>query len=161
VEIIGNGTASIHPNLISATVDRLGDSESYSWNVTAYGINYTDYSGYVTNFILSTSEVNEIAVGLFESINNTEKVGTYGEEPYPGTGDLPNLKWVTELYLENNTVYFLYINMEGLILFKSTNWFGNFEYIAGMYGSDVLLPESAFDDYVQVLSNLFAPHMEA
>ncbi len=156
LEIIGNGTASIHERLIWGVVDRIGDNITYSWNVTAYTIFPVDQ----INFVLSTNEVNQIAGGLFDSINNTERVGTYGEEPYPSVGELPDLKWVTEIYLENSTVIFLYINMEGLVLYKSSTWYDDFQYDANMIGADVLVPESAFDDYILVLQNLFSPHLD-
>ena len=160
LEIIGNGTASIHERLIWGVIDRIGDNITYSWNVTAYTIFPSD----TVNFILSIDDVNLIAGGLFDSINNTERVGTYGEEPYPAVGELPDLKWVTEIYLENSTVIFLYVNMEGLILYKSTTWYStmydDYEYDANMIGADVLVPESAFDDYKQVLQVLFSPHLD-
>ncbi len=155
VEIIGNATAAIHPNLIWAWMDRIGDNVTYSWNVTAQIM----LPPFEIEFVLSSGEVGQIAQGLFDSINNTEKVGVYGQDPYPAVGEMPNLKWVTELYLQNSSVYFLYINMEGLILFQSTTWYGNYQYDANMIGADVLLPESAFDDYVEVLQNLFTLHM--
>jgi len=156
LEIIGNGTAAIHERLIWGVVDRIGDNITYSWNVTAYAFFPSD----IVNFVLSTNEVNLIAGGLFDSINNTERVGTYGEEPYPAVGELPNLKWVTEIYLENSTVIFLYINMEGLILYQSSTWYDDYQYDANMTGADVLVPESAFDDYVLVLQDLFSPHLD-
>ncbi|MCG3219960.1 MAG: hypothetical protein H7641_01140 [Candidatus Heimdallarchaeota archaeon] len=156
VELIGNGTSSIHPNLISAEMNRLGDNITYSWNVSAFSIALLDY----VIFEFSQNEVNQIAQGLFDSINNTERVGTYGEDPYPGTGDFADLKWVTEIYLENHTAIFLYINQDGLILYQSTEWTGDFSVVHNLIGADVLIPESAFDDYVQVLHNLFTPHME-
>jgi hypothetical protein len=156
VELIGNGTASIHPNLISAEIDRIGDNITYTWDVNAFSIALMDY----VNFEFSQSEVNQIAQGLFDSINNTERVGTYGEDPYPSTGYLADLKWVTEIYLANYTVIFLYINQDGLILFQSTTWSGDFDAMQNMIGADVLVPESAFDDYVGVLQTLFTPYME-
>ena len=110
-------------------------------------------------FEFSQNEVNQIAQGLFDSINNTERVGTYGEDPYPGTGDLANIKWVTEIYLANHTAIFLYINEDNLILYQSTEWTGEFDAMQNLIGADVLIPESAFDDYVQVLQNLFTPYM--
>ncbi|NPD90161.1 MAG: hypothetical protein HGN29_15730 [Asgard group archaeon] len=156
VEILGNGTASIHPNLISAEINRLGDNITYSWSVSAFSIALLDF----VSFEFSQSEVNQIAQGLFDSINNTERVGTYGEDPYPGTGDLASIKWVTEIYLANHTAIFLYINQDSLILYKSTEWTGDFDAMQNLIGADVLLPESAFDDYVQVLQDLFTPYME-
>ncbi|MFW9851898.1 MAG: hypothetical protein ACFFDS_03085 [Candidatus Thorarchaeota archaeon] len=155
VEIIGNGTAAIHERLIYSTIERIGDNITYTWNVTAHTIDPIDE----VVFELATNEVNQIAQGLFDSINNTDKVGTYGQDPYPAVGEMPNLKWVTELYLANNTVIFLYINMESLILFKTTTWYGDFNYDANMLGADVLIPESAFDDYIQVLQDLYTPYM--
>ena len=155
VEIIGNGTAAIHERLIYSTIDRIGDNITYTWDVTAFTIDPIDE----VNFVLSTNDINQIAQGLFDSINNTDKDGTYGQDPYPAVGEMPNLKWVTELYLENSTVIFLYINMEGLILFKTTTWYDDFNYDANMIGADVLVPESAFDDYIQVLKNLYTPYM--
>ncbi|MHA1952778.1 MAG: hypothetical protein ACXAAM_03555 [Candidatus Heimdallarchaeaceae archaeon] len=155
VELIGNATASIHPNLIWAEMNRLGDNITYSWNVSAFSIALMDF----VIFEFSQNEVNQIAQGLFDSINNTERVGTYGEDPYPGTGDLANIKWVTEIYLANHTAIFLYINEDNLILYQSTEWTGEFNAMQNLIGADVLVPESAFDDYVQVLQNLFTPYM--
>lgn len=155
VEIIGNGTAAIHEKLIYSTIERVGDNITYTWNVTAFTIDPITE----VNFVISTNDVNQIAQGLFDSINNTEKVGTYGQDPYPAVGEMPNLKWVTELYLANNTVILLYINMEDLILFKTTTWYGDFDYDANMIGADVLIPESAFDEYIQVLKDMYTPQL--
>ena len=155
VELIGNATTSIHPNLISAEMNRVGDNVTYTWNVSAFSIALLDY----VNFTFSQSDVDSIAQGLFDSINNTERVGTYGEDPYPGTGDLADIKWVTEIYLENHTAVFLYINQAGLILYQSTEWTGEYSAMQNLIGAAVLVPESAFDDYVEVLQNLFGPHM--
>ncbi len=156
VELIGNATSSIHPNLISAEMNRIGDNITYYWNVSAFSIALLDF----VIFEFSQNEVNQIAQGLFDSINNTERVGTYGEDPYPGTGDLADIKWVTEIYLANYTAVFLYINQDGLILYQSTTWEGDFNAMQNLIGADVLIPESAFDEYVGVLQTLFAPHME-
>jgi hypothetical protein len=155
VELLGNATASIHPNLISAEMNRIGDNVTYTWNVSAFSIALLDY----VNFTFSQSDVNLIAQGLFDSINNTERVGTYGEDPYPGTGDLADIKWVTEIYLENHTAVFLYINQDGLILYQTTEWTGDFSAMQNLIGAAVLVPESAFDDYVEVLQDLFESHM--
>ena len=155
VEIIGNATQAIHERLIWATVDQLGDSSDYSWNVTAYCMFPTD----IVDFVLSQSEVDTIASGLVTSIENTEKLGIFGEEPYPAEGDLADLKWVTELYLANFTVIYLYINMDGLILFQTSTWEGDFQGNQNLIGAYVLSPESAFDSYIQVLKDLFTPHL--
>lgn len=154
VEIIGNASAQINDRLISATFDRIGDNVTYAWNVTAYAI----FPSEVINFVLNTNQVNQIGQGLLESINNTERVGTYGVEPYPAVGETPNMKWVTELYLENSTVIYLYIDMENLILFQTETWSGDYIAEQNMLGAAVLEPESAFDNYVSVLSALFAPY---
>ncbi|MBY9000258.1 MAG: hypothetical protein KGD64_05035 [Candidatus Heimdallarchaeota archaeon] len=156
IEIIGNATQAIHERLIWATIDQLGDSSSYSWNVSAQVM----FPDEVIIFELSTAEVNQIGTGLATSINNTEKDGVYGEDPYGSQDELPNLKWVTELYLENGTVIFLYVNMEGLILYQTTTWEGNFQAVnMNMIGADVLLPESAFDTYIQSLKDIFTPYL--
>ena len=155
LEVIGNGTASIHERLIWGIVDRIGDNITYSWNVTAYTI----FPSGTVNFVLSQSDIDQIAGGLFDSLNNTERVGTYGEDPYPAVDYLADLKWVTELFLENSTVILLYINLDGLICHKSTTWYGDYDYDENLIGADVLVPESAFDDYVQVLQDLFSPHL--
>jgi len=154
VEIIGNATAQINSRMISATFDRVGDNVTYSWDVTGYAINPEEE----VNFVLSTNQVNEIGQGLLESINNTEKVGIWGVGPYQSGGEQPNMKWATELYLENSTVIYLYINMESLILFHSTTWTGDYQADVNMIGGTVLEPESAFDEYISVLSTLFAPY---
>ena len=154
VAVLGNGTAAINENMLSASFDRVEEGEDYIWSVLAYTF------GGPVEFNLTYNEVGQIAQGLFDSINNTEKVGTYGEGDYPAEGELPNLKWVTEIYLENNTLIYLYVNMGGLILYQRTTWDGNFNSVnANMIGSAVLLPESAFDDYIQVLRDLFDPHV--
>ncbi len=155
-EIIGNATAAIHPRLIWSWMERIGDNISYTWNVTAEAM----FPNEEVNFVLSGNEVGQIAQVLFDSINNTEKVGVYGEDPYPAVGEMPDLKWVTVLCLENTTTIFLYINMEGLILFQTGTWYGDYQYDGNMIGADVLLPESAFDDYVQVMSDLYTPYLE-
>ena len=128
LEIIGNGTTQINDRLIWAYIDRIGDNFTYNWNVSANAINPEEE----INFILSKSQVDEIAVGLFESINKTSRVGTYGQDPYPSEGETPSLKFVTEIYFENNTVIFLYVNLEGLVLYKSLTWYDDFQYTADM-----------------------------
>jgi hypothetical protein len=153
--ILGNGTADIHSRLGYATFDRIGDSSIYEWNVTAFAM----FPPEDVNFILSQSQVGEIAGGLFDSINKTSRVGTYGEDPYPSDIYLASLKFVTEIFFENNTMIFLFMDMDGLTLFKSTSWYGDYQYDQNLLGSHVLVPESAFDDYITVLSNLFTPHL--
>ena len=154
MEIIGNGTAQINSRLIWAYYDRIGDSISYEWNVSADAIDPSEE----VNFILSKSQVDEIAVGLFDSINKTSRVGTYGQEPYPSDQYHASLKFVTEIYFENNTVIFLFVDLDGLVLFKSSTWHDDYQYNQNLLGAAVLIPESAFDDYITVLSNLFAPY---
>jgi len=134
VEIIGNATAQINSRMISATIDRVGDNVTYSWDVTGYAIDPIEE----VNFVLSTNQVNQIGQVLLESINNTEKVGIWGVDPYQSGGEQPNMKWVTELYLENSTVIFLYVNMESLILFHSTTWTGDYQADVNMIGGTVL-----------------------
>lgn len=154
MEIIGNGTAQINSRLIWAYFDRIGDNLSYEWNVSADAIDPFEE----VNFILSKSQVDEIAVGLFDSINKTSRVGTYGQEPYPSDQYQASLKFVTEIYFENNTVIFLFVDLDGLVLFKSSTWHDDYQYNQNLLGAAVLIPESAFDGYITVLSNLFAPH---
>ena len=155
MEIIGNGTAQINSRLIWAYFDRIGDSISYEWNVSADAFDPEEE----VNFILSKSQVDEIAVSLFDSINKTSRVGTYGQEPYTDNQYQASLKFVTEIYFENNTVIFLFVDLDGLVLFKSSTWHGDYQYDQNLLGAAVLIPESAFDDYITVLSNLFAPHL--
>ncbi|MCG3257313.1 MAG: hypothetical protein KAU62_14540 [Candidatus Heimdallarchaeota archaeon] len=154
MEIIGNGTAQINSRLIWAYFDRIGDSISYEWTVSAEAFNPEEQ----VNFNLSKSQVDEIAVSLFDSINKTSRVGTYGQEPYPTDQYQASLKFVTEIYFENNTVIFLFVDLDGLVLFKSLTWHDDYQYSQNLLGAAVLIPESAFDDYITVLSNLFAPH---
>lgn len=154
VEIIGNATAQINSRMISATFDRVGDNVTYSWAVTGYAIDPIEE----VNFVLTTNQVNQIGQGLLESLNNTEKVGIWGVDTYSSGGEQPNMKWITELYLENSTVIYLYVNMESLVLFQSTTWTGDYQAPINMIGATVLEPESAFDEYISVLSTLFAPY---
>ncbi len=157
VIITGNATQAIHERLSWAIIDQEGDNTSYSWNVTAYVMFPAD----AINFLLSTAEVNEIGTGLVTSITNTERVGTFGVAPYGEDPEPPNMKWSTELYLANYTVILLFIDMEGLILFQTSTWQGDYNIDdTDMQGSAVLLPESAFDDYIQVLKDLFTPHLQ-
>ena len=154
MEIIGNGTAQINSRLIWAYFDRIGDSISYEWTVSAEAFNPEEQ----VNFNLSKSQVDEIAVSLFDSINKTSRVGTYGQEPYPTDQYQASLKFVTEIYFENNTVIFLFVDLDGLVLFKSLTWHDDYQYSQNLLGAAVLIPESAFDDYITVLSTLFAPY---
>ncbi len=153
--ILGNGTAQINSRLAYASFDRIGDSSSYEWNVSAFAM----FPPEEINFILSQVQVDEIAGGLFDSINKTSRVGTYGQEPYPSDIYLASLKFVTEIFFENNTMIFLFVDMDGLVLFKSTTWHDDYQYDQNLLGAHVLIPESAFDDYITVLSNLFTPHL--
>ena len=91
MEIIGNGTAQINSRLIWAYFDRIGDSISYEWNVSADAFDPEEE----VNFILSKSQVDEIAVSLFDSINKTSRVGTYGQEPYTDNEYEASLKFVS------------------------------------------------------------------
>ncbi len=155
MEIGGNASQTIDDRMIWSTFERIGTSEDYYWNATASLIDPSEE----IIFIVSKEEVGEIALAMFDSINNTEYLGTWGEDPYDGLGDLPNMKWVTELYLENGTAIFLYVNMESLVLFQTTTWTGNFEIDnSSMYGAAVLSPESAFSVYVDKMAEIFEPH---
>ncbi|MHA1397595.1 MAG: hypothetical protein ACTSSF_07795 [Candidatus Heimdallarchaeaceae archaeon] len=154
LEIGGNASGFIDDRMIWSSFDRVGTEEDYYWNASATLINpYEEVS-----FTVSKEEISEIAQALFDSINKTQHLGTWGEDPYETGGEAPDMKWITEMYLENGTAIFLYVNMESLILFQSTTWTGNFQANINMIGSAVLSPESAFDDYVQVMANLFAPY---
>ena len=154
MEIGGNASGFIDDRMIWSSFERVGTTEDYYWNTSATLIDpYEEI-----NFIITKEEVEEIAQAMFDSINNTERLGTWGLPPYEGLGDLPNMKWVTEIYLENGTAIFLYVNMESLILFQSTTWTGNFVADMNMIGAAVLSPESAFNDYVLAMAELFAPY---
>ncbi len=153
--ILGNGTAQINSRLGYASFDRIGDSSSYDWNVSAFAM----FPSEQVNFMLSQSQVGEIAGGLFDSINKTTKDGIYGEAPYTTDIYFASLKFVTEIFFENNTMIFLFVDMDGLVLFKSTTWYDDYQYDGNTLGSHVLIPDSAFDDYIAVLSDLFTPHL--
>lgn len=154
MEIGGNATGYIDERMIWSEFVRIGTSEDYYWNATALLMFPTED----ITFTVSKEEVEGIAEAMFDSINNTERLGTWGLPPYESGGELPNMKWVTELYFENGTAVFLYINMESLILCQRTTWTGNFEANMNMIGSAVLSPESAFDNYVAAMAAIFEPH---
>ncbi len=154
MEIGGNASGFIDDRMIWSSFERIGTAEDYYWNTTATLIDpYEEI-----NFSISKEEVGGVAQALFDSINNTEYLGTWGLPPYEAGGESPNMKWVTELYLDNGTAIFLFVNMESLILFQSTTWTGNFDANMNMIGAAVLSPESAFDDYVQAMAALFDPY---
>jgi hypothetical protein len=154
MEISGNASQVIDDRMIWSEFERVGTSEDYYWNTTAQ-LMFPDEE---INFDITKEQVEGIAQAFFDSISATERLGTWGEDPYDGLGDLPNMKWVTELYLDNGTAIFLYVNMESLVLFQSTTWTGNFEANMNMMGAAVLSPESAFNTYVDAMSALFEPH---
>ena len=153
MEIIGNASQAIDDRMIGSTFERVGTSEDYYWNTTAYLMFPTE----IINFSISKEEVEGIAQAMFDSIIATERLGTWGEDPYP-VELLPDMKWVTELYLENGTAIYLYVNMDSLVLYQTTTWTGDYEANMNMIGAAVLSPESAFNAYVDAMSALFEPH---
>jgi len=158
MEIGGNATGFIDDRMIWSSFERIGTSEDYYWNTSALLVDPVED----INFVITKEQVEGVAQAMFDSINATERLGTWGEAPYEGLGELPNMKWVTELFLENGTVILLYVNMESLILCQQTTWtlVGDYYVVdnMSMYGSAVLSPESAFDDYVAAMAALFEPH---
>ena len=157
MEIGGNASGFIDDRMIWSEFERIGSSEDFYWNTSATLIDPLEH----INFVITKEEVEGVAQAMFDSINNTEHLGTWGLPPYEGLGDLPNMKWVTELYLENGTAIFLYVNMESLILFQTTTWtfeFDDYQANMNMIGAAVLSPESAFDNYVATMAALFAPY---
>ena len=158
MQIIGNASQAIDDRMTWSHFEREGTSEDYYWNATAYLM----FPDEVVNFNISQEDVEGIAQSMFDSISVTEHLGTWGVAPYEDDGYPPDMKWATEMFLENGTVVILFINMESLILYQTSTWtlVGD-DYMvdnSNMIGSAVLSPESAFDTYVDEMSALFEPH---
>ncbi|MHA1303924.1 MAG: NosD domain-containing protein [Candidatus Heimdallarchaeaceae archaeon] len=164
LEIIGNGTTVIHERLLEAKIDRINSTPDLSWEVTAQVINYDEYGRIIVSeivFILNDSEIAEISQSLFDSLNSTERLGTYGEKPY-NTQEIydTNLKWAMRLFLENHTLIDLIILENGLIIADVGSWTTFEEFDSNMIGAAVLGPESAFDYLIGTLKAIFSSQIE-
>lgn len=154
MQIGGNASGYIDSRMIWSEFYREGTSENYVWNATAQLL----FPSEEINFVVNKSDVEGIAQAMYDSIRACEFAGIWGQPPYELGEDLPNMKYVTELYFENGTAAFLYVNMGGLVLYQTTTWTGNFNANMNMIGSSVLTPESAFESYVTVMAALFEPY---
>ena len=159
LEILGNATSAIHERLIWATIEQKGDSSSFTWNVTAFTLDFDENMTAIpgtTNFELSIAEINKISQGLFDAITNTTKVGTYGVTPYDHETmyDLGNILWGIQIYLVNTTVIQLLI-LESDLVFV-TMWTGD----TNMIGADILEPASAFEHLRAALETAFTPYLD-
>jgi len=60
LEILGNATSAIHERLIWAAIEQEGDSSSFTWNVTAYTLDFDENLTAIpgtTNFKLDIAEI--------------------------------------------------------------------------------------------------------
>lgn len=159
LEILGNATSAIHERLIWAAIEQEGDSSDFTWNVTAFTLDFDENMTAIpgtTNFELGIAEINQISLGLFDAITNTTKVGTYGVAPYDyeTMGYLGNVLWGINIYLVNTTVIQLLILEDDLVFV--TTWTGD----TNMIGADILEPVSAFEHLRAALETVFSPYLD-
>ena len=159
LEILGNATSAIHERLIWAAIEQEGDSSAFTWNVTAFTLDFDENMTAIpgtTNFELNIDEINQISQGLFDAITNTTKVGTYGVAPYDyeTMGYLANVLWGINIYLVNTTVIQLLILEDNLVFV--TTWTGDIN----MGGADILEPVSAFEHLRAALETVFSPYLD-
>ncbi len=159
LEILGNATSAIHERLIWAAIEQEGDSSTFTWNVTAFTLDFDENMTAIpgtTNFELGIDEINQISQGLFDAITNTTKVGTYGVAPYDyeTMGYLANVLWGINIYLVNTTVIQLLILEDNLVFV--TTWTGDIN----MGGADILEPVSAFEHLRAALETVFSPYLD-
>ena len=159
LEILGNATVAIHERLIWAAIEQEGDSSDFTWNVTAFTLDFDENMTAIpgtTNFELDIVEINQISQGLSDAITNTTKVGTYGVAPYDyeTMGYLANVLWGINIYLVNTTVIQLLILEDDLVFV--TTWTGD----TNMIGADILEPVSAFEHLRAALETVFSPYLD-
>ncbi len=159
LEILGNATSAIHERLIWAAIEQEGDSSAFTWNVTAFTLDFDENMTAIpgtTNFELGIDEINQISQGIFDAITNTTKVGTYGVAPYDyeTMGYLANVLWGINIYLVNTTVIQLLILEDNLVFV--TTWTGDIN----MGGADILEPVSAFEHLRAALETVFSPYLD-
>ena len=155
LQVLGNATGNIYPNLLDAEFDRIGNSTNYSWNVSSE-ILTQDLQVQKASFLLSQSEVDTIGQAFYDSISSTEAVGKYGQ----GTNDLElgNLQWGMVMFLENHTLIGIYV-YEDIVLFATGDWNSDYTGSPNLIGADILVPPSSFDTLLSVLSDLFHNHL--
>ena len=155
LNVLGNATGNIYPNLLDAEFDRIGNSTNYSWNVSSE-ILTQDLQVQTVSFLLNQSEVDTIGQAFYDSISSTVLMGKYGQ----GTNDseLGNLQWGMVMFLENHTLIGIYI-YEDVVLFATGTWSSGYTDSPNLIGADMLTPPSSFDTLLVVLSELFHNHL--
>lgn len=156
IEIVGNGTGVICENLLTAYIYRAGSINELLWNVTAEYLAYDEYNRTIVrivNFILNADNISQISDALYTSINNTEFLGTYGEEPYNSL-DI-NIKWGLVFYLENHTLIDILVLENGWIIADIGTWVSYDFTDTNLLGAAVLGTESAFNPLLDTLGNIF------
>ncbi len=160
VEVLGNGTGKIYPGLLDSYMDRIGNSSEYSWNVTALLLQSTNgdvYQVVTETFVMSTSEVNDIGMSLFDAINSSTIKGVYGEDPY--TGELPSIDWGLKLYLANSTAYSIIVYEDMFTLLSVETW-SSYNEGYSITGAYVLEPTTPFQEVLTLLSQLYHNHLD-
>ena len=159
IEIIGNATSAIHESLMDARIYRTNPYPDLTWNVTANILKFdNEGDAYLeeVSFTLNSYVINEIGQNLFESLNNTVILGHYGEEPY--NDDITyntNIKWGLRFFLENNTIIELIVLENGLVVYGKGYWVTFSNYSTNMIGAMIIGPESAFDNTIRILREIF------
>ncbi|MHA1868814.1 MAG: right-handed parallel beta-helix repeat-containing protein [Candidatus Heimdallarchaeaceae archaeon] len=164
IEIIGNATSAIHEDLINAFIERISPYPDLAWKVTANVLKFDnegrDYLQEVT-FNLNSSVITEISQNLFESLNNTEILGYYGEKPYNDANTYNvNIKWGLRFFLENTTIIELTVLENGLVVYGKGYWVSFSEFSTNMIGALIIGPETAFDNTVQTLREIFEENIK-
>ncbi len=160
VEILGNGTGKIYPDLLESYMDRIGNSSDYSWNVTAMLLQSTNgdvYQVVTETFVMSASEVNDIGISLFNAINSSIIKGIYGENPY--TGELPSIDWGLKLYLANLTAYSIIV-YEDMFVLLSVETLSSYNEGYSVTGAYVIEPTTPFQQVLNLLSQIYHDHLE-
>lgn len=158
VEVLGNATGLIYPNLLDSFMDQIPGATDYSWNVTATLLKIENGTPrtQTTSFVIDSSEVTDIADSLFIAINASTIKGVYGEDPY--TGVLPNIDWGLKLFLANHTAYSILVYEDMFVLFSVENWV-SFNEGYTITGSYVLEPTDLFQQVLSVLSQIYHEHL--
>ncbi|MHA1316618.1 MAG: right-handed parallel beta-helix repeat-containing protein [Candidatus Heimdallarchaeum aukensis] len=159
IEIIGNATSAIHESLMDAHIYRISPYPDLTWEVTANILKFDDEGrAYLEeiSFTLDSYVIDEIGQNLFESLNNTVILGHYGEKPYNDEDTYNiNIKWGLRFFLENTTIIELIVLENGLVVYAKGYWVTFSNYSTNMIGALIIGPESAFDNTIRILREIF------
>ena len=88
-------------------------------------------------------------------------MGYYGEKPYNDANTYNvNIKWGLRFFLENTTIIELTVLENGLVVYGKGYWVSFSEFSTNMIGALIIGPESAFDNTVQTLKEIFEENIK-